>query len=180
MTRNSLRSPNRWACCVNYTVKRIMWQACNTKAESLLQKRDRKKMTFIEAMSVEIQLFRHIFLSTYNLPNDFNFALYYSMSLDALTADLVELLPSSYIFLILLIFVVEYLVRHYPHNVENFEHPGGRESISEFKSVFLYGLIGFLIFAVYGYLLFFTRRATFMVIKQKFARQFPPVRVKLN
>ena len=129
-------------------------------------------MTFVERMAVEIQLFRHIFLDTYNLPDDFNFASYYSISLDALTADLVELLPSSYMVLILLIVVVEYLVRHYPYSIEHFMHPGKRESISEFKAVFLYGLIGFLIFAVYVYLLVVTRRATFAIIKNGFPRFF--------
>lgn len=90
-----------------------------------------------------------------------------------------EVLPSSYVFLVLLIIFVEYVVRHYPHDVDHVMHPAKRKSISEEKAIFLYGLIGFMIVGVYIYLLYVARRATYSIIKQHFARYFDVSVVRL-
>ena len=67
-------SQSAWACLANFGVKRIMWQACNTKAETLIAKRGWFDMSYVERHAIRIQLLRHIFLETYNLPGEFNFA----------------------------------------------------------------------------------------------------------
>ena len=115
-------------------------------------------------------MFRHIFLSVYDLPNEFSFPHYFGVSLDALTADLVELLPSSYVCLVLLILFVEYIVRHYPYEWEYFRHPTRRDSIPEFWAVFLYGFMGFLIFATYLYLHRICTKASTAIIQHFFEK----------
>jgi hypothetical protein len=109
-------------------------------------------------------LFRHIFLSVYDLPDEFSFPHYFGVSLDALTADLVELLPSSYVFLVILIVFVEYIVRHSPYDPTSFRHPTRREAIPEFWAVFLYGFMGFLIFVAYLYLHYICTKANGAII----------------
>lgn len=109
-------------------------------------------------------------MSVYDLPNEFSFPHYFGVSLDALTADLVELLPSSYVCLVLLIVFVEYMVRHYPYEWEYFRHPTRRDSIPEFWAVFLYGFMGFLIFATYLYLHRICTKASTAIIQHFFEK----------
>jgi hypothetical protein len=73
----------------------------------------------------------------YDLPDEFNFPHYFGVSLDALTADLVELLPGSYVALMLLIAFCEYVVRHYGFTYTELRHPTRRESLDETTAVFL-------------------------------------------
>lgn len=109
-------------------------------------------------------------MSVYDLPNEFSFPHYFGVSLDALTADLVELLPSSYVSLVVLIVFVEYIVRHYPYEWEYFRHPTRRDSIPEFWAVFLYGFMGFLIFAAYLYIHRICTKASTAIINHFFEK----------
>jgi Ca2+-binding EF-hand superfamily protein len=173
----SFISQSVWSCVANYSVKAFTFKACHMKTQFLVAKHNMSRsLSMIPIFSfnhnaVRMQLFRHIFLSVYDLPDKFSFPHYFGVSLDALTADLVELLPSSYLFLCLLIIFSEYVVRHYPHTYETLRHPSRRESISEESAILLYGLMGFMIFVTDIVILYICNRATAAINKHRFSKQ---------
>ena len=172
-----------WTCIANYAVKTFSFMACNLPTPDLVEsyKLELESVTgclkwiSFNHAAVRTQIFRHIFLSVYDLPDAFSFPHYFGVSLDALTADLVELLPGSYIALMLLIAFCEYIVRHHGYTYNEFRHPTTREPIDEITSVLLYGLIGLLIFLTYLYLLRLCTRASTAIIAFHFEKQMTDV-----
>jgi hypothetical protein len=168
-----------WSCLANYVIKLFVYKSSFLPTKTLHANYSRaiKRccglppfLTFSHG-ATRMQLFRNIFLSTYDLPDEFSFPFYVGASLDDVTEDLVELLPSSYFVLMALIFFCEYIIRHYPYDIDSFRHPTRRESIPEFDAIFLYGLIGATIFFTYLYLHYICTRATDAIIALKFPNE---------
>lgn len=169
-------SQSVWACFANFAVKGLMYKACHTEIKELLHQLERASKSCFPSLDLGYQfsrmrLFKHIFLSAFNLPDEFLFPHYFGVSLDALTADLVDLLPSSYFSLLFIIWFSEKIVRN-EITIETIRHPVKAKTISNFSAVFLYGLIGFTIFSTYVYLYVVCSRAANSIISHHFQRQF--------
>lgn len=171
---------NIMTCLANYLLKIGIFKFCYMDTKELVAQHLRVSNGYFfpsfttSYLATRMQLFRNIFLIVYDLPDEFSFPHYFGSSLDALTGDLTELLPSSYLYLAIIILVSEYVVRHYPLNWQTLRHPVSAKTIPDTYTVFFYGVIGFIIFLLYIYLFVICSTASNAVIKDRFPNQVCP------
>jgi hypothetical protein len=130
-------SQSVWACLANFVVKGLMYKACHTEIRELLSQLEVASKSLFPSLTLAYQfsrmrLFKYIFLSAFNLPDEFLFPHYFGVSLDALTADLVDLLPSSYLSLLCIIWFSEKIVRN-EITSDTIRHPTKAKTISNFR-----------------------------------------------
>lgn len=106
-----------WSCYCNHLTKHLTWRACNADFERDLKPNfNYWKNTIVlpvtfEYFAVQLQLFEHIFIDSYDLPREFKFPHYFNLSVNAHTVDMVHVSTGSYAVLMAVIVLSQSVVR---------------------------------------------------------------------
>eukprot|EP00613_Pedinella_sp_CCMP2098_P057272 CAMPEP_0171869632 /NCGR_PEP_ID=MMETSP0992-20121227/32130_1 /TAXON_ID=483369 /ORGANISM="non described non described, Strain CCMP2098" /LENGTH=1090 /DNA_ID=CAMNT_0012493555 /DNA_START=102 /DNA_END=3375 /DNA_ORIENTATION=- len=159
-----------WACYCNREIKKQVWIGCNSVwGLKLKETYDKQRNHCFWCFSatyhyIQLQLFKICFHDVFDLPKDFSFAHYFSMSLDSHTVELVDVLPSSYGAVLFIVCVSEFVVRFQGPS----EHDLDLWKVDSNGSVIIFVVLGVAISAVYVYLYLVTAKSLMNVLVVKF------------
>jgi hypothetical protein len=103
----------------------------------------------------------------FTLPDDFNFPHYFCMCLDAHTVDLVDVMPTSYIVVIVVVIMSEFLIRFQGPSLESLH----LWEINPTSTIYLFVLFGIFLLMSYFALYRICAKSLMNVLKVKFGCQ---------